>query len=58
MRLGRIGRNRVGTLCLTRIKEFGVFDPEERLKGYRRYVYEAGAVNHSQKIQARAGKEL
>lgn len=28
------------------LKEFGVFDPEERLKGYRRYVYEAGALNH------------
>jgi len=30
-----------------------VFDPEERLKGYRRYVYEAGAVNHPQKDQGR-----
>ena len=27
------------------LKEFGVIDAEERLKHYRRYVYEAGAVN-------------
>jgi hypothetical protein len=33
--------------------EFRVLDPEERLKDYRRYVYEAGAVNHPQKGQAR-----
>ena len=31
----------------------GVLDPEERLKGYRRYVYEAGALNHPNKRQAR-----
>ena len=33
--------------------EFGVLDPEERLKGYRRYVYEAGALDHPGKGQAR-----
>ncbi len=27
------------------MKEFGVVDSEERLKRYRRYVYEAGAVD-------------
>jgi hypothetical protein len=31
------------------LKEFGVLDPEERLKSYRRYVYEAGAVNRPEK---------
>ena len=36
-----------------RLKDFGVLDPEERLKGYRRYVYEAGALDHSGKGQAR-----
>jgi len=33
------------------LKEFGVLDSEERLKGYRRYVYEAGAVDRSEKGQ-------
>ncbi len=33
--------------------EFGILDVEERLKRYRRYVYEAGALNHSDKGQAR-----
>ena len=31
------------------LKEFGVLDAEERLKRYRRYVYEAGAVDRSEK---------
>ena len=31
------------------LREFGVLDPEERLKGYRRYVYEAGALNRPEK---------
>ncbi len=30
-----------------------VLDPEERLKGYRRYVYEAGAINRPDKMQAK-----
>ena len=30
------------------LKEFGLLDAEERLKGYRRYVYEAGAVDRSE----------
>jgi len=30
-----------------------VLDPEERLKVYRRYVYEAGALDHPGKRQAR-----
>ena len=30
------------------LREFGVLDAEERLKGYRRYVYEAGAVDRSE----------
>ena len=30
----------------------GVLDSEERLKGYRRYVYEAGALDHPGKGQA------
>jgi len=38
------------------LKEFGVLDPEERLKGYRRYVYEAGALDHLQKGQGRVFK--
>jgi putative transposase len=29
------------------LKEFGVLDGGERLKGYRRYVYKAGAVDRS-----------
>jgi hypothetical protein len=32
--------------------EFGLIDARERLNRYRRYVYEAGAVNHPQKDQA------
>jgi len=35
------------------LKEFGVVETEERLKRYRRYVYEAGALDHSGKGQAR-----
>ena len=35
------------------LQEFGVLDTEERLKGYRRYVYEAGALDHPGKGQAR-----
>jgi putative transposase len=31
--------------------EFGILDAEERLKRYRRYVYEAGAVDRSEKGQ-------
>jgi len=34
------------------LKEFGVVNTEERLKHYRRYVYEAGALNHPNKGQA------
>ena len=30
------------------LKEFGVMNAEERLRGYRRYVYEAGAVDCSE----------
>ena len=33
--------------------EFGILDVEERLKRYRRYVYEAGALGHPGKEQAR-----
>jgi len=35
------------------LKEFGVMNAEERLKQYRRYVYEAGALDHPGKGQAR-----
>ena len=35
------------------LKEFGVVNTEERLKRYRRYVYEAGALDHPGKGQAR-----
>ncbi len=34
------------------LKEFGVLHAEERLKRYRRYVYEAGSVNRSEKLVA------
>jgi REP element-mobilizing transposase RayT len=30
------------------LQEFGVLDAKERLRGYRRYVYEAGAVDRSE----------
>ncbi len=35
------------------LKEFGVLDAEERLQRYRRYVYEAGALDRSGKPAAR-----
>jgi len=35
------------------LKEFGVVNTEERLTRYRRYVYEAGALDHPSKGQAR-----
>ena len=31
------------------LREFGVKDSEERLKHYRRYVYEAGVINRPDK---------
>jgi hypothetical protein len=31
------------------LKEFGFVDTEERLKRYRRYVYEAGAISRPEK---------
>jgi REP element-mobilizing transposase RayT len=34
------------------LKEFGILDADERLKRYRRYVYEAGAVSRSEKPAA------
>jgi hypothetical protein len=34
------------------LKEFGVLDAEERLNRYRRYVYEAGALNRTGKPSA------
>jgi hypothetical protein len=33
--------------------EFGLIDAQERLKRYRRYVYEAGALNRPDKGQAK-----
>ncbi len=35
------------------LKEFGILDADERLKRYRRYVYEAGALDRSDKGTAR-----
>ena len=32
------------------LKEFGIMDAEERLKQYRRYVYEAGALDRPEKM--------
>jgi len=34
------------------LKDFGMLDADERLKRYRRYVYEVGAVNRSGKPAA------
>jgi hypothetical protein len=34
------------------LKEFGVLDAEERLKRYRRYIYEVGALDRSGKPNA------
>ena len=34
------------------LKEFGFVDTKERLKRYRRYVYEAGAIKRPDKMQA------
>ena len=36
------------------LKEFGVLDARERLRAYRRYVYEAGAVDKPEKPAAEA----
>ena len=36
------------------LKEFGIMDVEERLRGYRRYVYEAGALDRPDRNQAKA----
>ncbi len=39
------------------LKEFGMLDAEERLRGYRLYVYEAGALNRPVKNQAKVIKD-
>jgi putative transposase len=39
------------------LKEFGVLDAKERLRGYRRYVYEAGATDRSEIGQRKIIKE-
>ena len=39
------------------LKEFGVLNAKERLRGYRRYVYEAGAVDRSEIGQRKVIKE-
>ena len=39
------------------LQEFGVRDAKERLRGYRRYVYEAGAVDRSEIGKRRAIRE-
>jgi hypothetical protein len=35
------------------LKEFNVKSKKERIKRYRRYVYEAGAINRSDQMQAK-----
>ena len=35
------------------MKEFGIKDKKERVRRYRRYVYEAGAIDHPEKGQAK-----
>jgi hypothetical protein len=35
------------------LKEFNVRSPIERIRRYRRYVYEAGAINRPDKMQAK-----
>ena len=40
------------------LQEFGILDTKERLRGYRRYVYEAGAVDRSEIGQRKVIKEV
>ncbi len=35
------------------LKEFGKMNAKERLRKYRRYVYEAGAINHPEKAKGK-----
>jgi hypothetical protein len=35
------------------LKEFNVKNKKERIRRYRRYVYEAGAINRPEKMQAK-----
>ena len=35
------------------LKEFGVLDEQERLRRYRRYVYEAGAIDRPEKMKSK-----
>jgi hypothetical protein len=39
------------------LKEFNVKSKKERIRRYRRYVYEAGAINRPDKMQAKAINE-
>ncbi len=47
------GPSEIRSAVTSELHGAGILDAEERLKRYRRYVYEAGAVNHPQKGQAR-----
>jgi len=50
--------NKDNFLCLDfGLQEFGVRNAKERLRGYRRYVYEAGAVDRSEIGQRRVIRE-
>jgi hypothetical protein len=40
------------------LQEFGILDAEEQLRCYRRYVYEAGAVDRSEIGQRKVIKEV
>ena len=44
---------RAGVTDYFGLKEFNVKSQKERIRRYRRYVYEAGAVNRSDKMQAK-----
>jgi len=47
--LKEFGPGEIRSAVTSELHWAGVLDPEERLKGYRRYVYEAGALNRPEK---------
>ena len=51
--------NRDDFLCLDfGLKEFGVLDTKERIRRYRRYLYEAGAIDRPDKMQAKVINDI
>ena len=55
--LKEFGPGEIRSAVTSELHWAGVLDPEERLKSYRRYVYEAGAINQPAKGKVKVIKD-